>query len=70
MGNETTQNIPIEKGLRQGFILSSLLSNPYSEAIFVGTEAGIKISWEVVNNIRFTNDSSIHQVQVLISEAG
>lgn len=63
VGSETTQSFPIEKGVRQGCVLSPLLFNLYSEAVFESalkdTEDGIKINGQVVNNLRYADDTVI-----------
>ena len=54
----------IEKGLRQGCILSPCLSNLYAEYIMrnVGLEeaqAGINIARRNINNLRYADDTTV-----------
>ena len=60
----TTDWFQIGKGVPQGCILSPCLFNSYAEYIMrnAGLEeaqAGIKISWRNINNLRYTDDTSI-----------
>ena len=61
--NLTTDDIEIRRGVRQGCILSPLLFNLYSEAIFNETfedeDTGIRVNGVYVNNIRYADDSVI-----------
>ena len=63
VGQESTSYFPIEKGVRQGCVLSPLLFNLYSETIFdralSDTEDGIKINGQTVNNLRYADDTVI-----------
>lgn len=56
-----TEEIEIRRGVRQGCILSPLLFNLYSEAIFKESmeeeEAGIIINGETINNLRYADDT-------------
>ena len=60
-GHETTDWFQIEKGVRQGCILSPCLFNLYAEYIMrnAGLEerqAGIKIAGRNINNLRYADD--------------
>ena len=60
-GHGTTDWFQIEKGVRQGCILSPCLFNLYAEYIMSNagldeTQAGIKISQRNINNLRYAND--------------
>lgn len=61
--NQFTENIEIQRGVRQGCVLSPLLFNVYSEAIFQNTlsdsKEGISINGEILNNLRFADDTVI-----------
>ena len=63
-GHETTDWFQIGKGVRQGCILSLCLFNLYAEYIMrnAGLEeaqAGIKISWRNINNLRYADDTTL-----------
>ena len=59
--NQQTEEIEIRRGVRQGCILSPLLFNLYSEAIFRETLedelVGIVINGEIINNMRYADDT-------------
>ena len=61
-GHETTNWFQIGKGVRQGYILSPCLFNFYAEYIMriAGldeAQAGIKIAWRNINNLRYADDT-------------
>ena len=63
-GHGTTDWFQIEKGVRQGCILSSCLFNLYTEYIMriAGLEeaqAGIKIARRNINNLRYADDTTL-----------
>ena len=54
----------IEKGVRQGCILSFCLFNLYAEYIMQNvmldeSQAGIKIAWTNINNLRYADDTTV-----------
>ena len=60
-GHGTTDWFQIEKGIRQGSVLSPCLFNLYAEyfmrnAGLEETQAGIKISRRNINNLRYADD--------------
>ena len=62
-GQGTTDWFQIGKGVYQGCILSPCLFNFYAEYIMrnAGLEevqAGIKISWRNINNLRYADDTT------------
>ena len=63
-GHGTTDWFQIGKGARQGCILSSCLFNFYAEHIMRNagleeTQAGIKIAWRNINNLRYADDTTL-----------
>ena len=63
-GDGTTDWFQIEKGLRQGCILSPCLFNFYAEYIMRNTgqeeaQAGIKIAGRNINNLRYADDTTL-----------
>ena len=63
-GHGTTDWFQIGKGVREGCILSPCLFNFYAEYIMrnAGLEeaqAGIKIAWRNVNNLRYADDTTL-----------
>ena len=62
-GHKTTDWFKIGKGVRQDCILSLCLFNLYAEYIMrnAGLEeaqAGIKIAWRNINNLRYADDTT------------
>ena len=63
-GHGTTDRFQIRKGVHQGYILSPCVFNLYAEYIMRNTgldeaQAGIKIAWRNINNLRFADDTPI-----------
>ena len=63
-GRETTDWFQIGKGICQGCILSPCLFNFYAEYIMQDArldeaQAGIKIVWRNINNLRYTDDTTL-----------
>ena len=63
-GHGTTDWFKIEKGIRQGYILSPCLFNLYAEYIMRNagldeTQAGIKISRRNINNLRYADVTTL-----------
>ena len=63
-GRGTTDWFQIEKGVRQGCILSHWLINLYAEYIMRNTgldeaQAGIKIAGRNINNLRYADDTTL-----------
>ena len=63
-GHGTTDWFQIGKGVRQGCILSPCLFNFYAEYIMRNaglekTQAGIKIAWRNINNLRYADDTTL-----------
>ena len=62
-GHGTTDRFQIEKGVRQGCILSPCLFNLYTEYIMQNAgvdevQAGIKIARRSINNLRYSDDTT------------
>lgn len=57
------ENLTIQRGVRQGCILSPLLFNLYSEQIFKEAineiDSGIKVNGKYINNIRYADDTTV-----------
>ena len=63
IGHGTTDWFQIGKGVRQGCILSPLF-NFYAEYIMRNagleeTQAGIRIAWRNINNLRYADDTTL-----------
>ena len=63
-GHETTDWFQIGKGVCQGYILSPCLFNLYTEYITRNAgldeaQAGIKIAWRNINNLRYADDTTL-----------
>ena len=63
-GHGKTNWFQIRKGIRQGCILSPCLFNFYAEYIMINpvleeTQAGIKIARRNINNLRYTDDTTL-----------
>ena len=63
-GHGTADWFQIEKGIRQGYILSPCLFNLYAEYIMRNaglqeTQAGIKIVGRNINNLRYADDTTL-----------
>ena len=63
-GHGTTDWFKIEKGIRQGYILSPCLFNLYAEYIMRNAgldeaQAGIKIARRNINNLRYADNTTL-----------
>ena len=62
-GHGTADWFQVGKGVYQGYILSPCLFNLYAEYIMrnAGQEAqaGIKIAWRNINNLRYADDTTL-----------
>ena len=63
-GHGTTEWFHIRKGVCQGCILSPCLFNLYAEYIMRNAglkeaQAGIKIAWRNINNLRYADDTTL-----------
>lgn len=79
LGGNMSNNIRIRRGVRQGCVLSPLLFNLYSEAIFrvalEDVEMGIRVNGTWINNIRYADDTvliaeNMHDLQQLVDKIG
>ena len=64
-GYRTTDWFQIRKGVHQGSILSPCLFNLYEEYIMRNArldeaQAGIKIAWRNINNLRYGDDITLY----------
>ena len=64
IGHGTTDSFRIEKGVRQGCILSPCLFNFYAEYIMRNAgldeaQAGIKIAGRNINNLKYADDTTL-----------
>ena len=63
-GHGTIDWFEIKKGIREGCVLSPCLFNFYAEYIMQNAEldeaqAGIKIAWRNINNLRYADDTTL-----------
>ena len=58
-GRGTTDWFQIGKGVCQGCILSPCLFNFYAELLLEEAQAGIKIAGRNINNLRYTDDTTL-----------
>ena len=63
-GHGTTNWFQIRKGAHQGYILSACLFNLYAEYIMRNArleeaQAGIKIAWRNISNLRYADDTTL-----------
>ena len=63
-GQEITDWFQIGKGVCQGYILSPCLFSSYAEYIMRNpgleeAQAGIKIAWRNINNLRYADDTTL-----------
>ena len=64
VGHGTTDWFQIEKGMRQGYILSPCLFNLYAEDVMRNAgldeaQAGIKTAGRNINNLRYADDTTL-----------
>ena len=65
-GHRTTHWFQIGKGVHLGCVLSPCLFNLYAEYIMRNTgldetQAGIKIARRIINNLRYTDDTTLRE---------
>jgi len=79
LGDNMSNTIQVRRGVRQGCVLSPLLFNLYSEAVFQGAlrdvEMGIRVNGVWINNVRYADDTvliadNIHDLQQLVNVVG
>ena len=63
-GHGTMDWFQIRKGLHQGCIMSHCLFNLYADYIMLNagldeSQAGIKIAWRNINNLRYADDTTL-----------
>lgn len=61
VGDTLSDNVQIERGVRQGCIMSPTLFGRYTEDIFktVSSKMGIKVNGRIVNNLRYADDTAL-----------
>ena len=59
INNDISEPLKIERGVRQGFVLSPVLFNLYTDLIFrnIDQGPGIKIGGHTINNLRYADDT-------------
>ena len=59
INNDTSEPLKVEKGVRQGCVLSPALFNLYTDIIFrnIDQRPGIKIGGHTINNLRYADDT-------------
>ena len=59
INNDISEPLKIEKGVRQGCVLSPALFNLYTDIIFrnIDQRPGIKIGGHTINNLRYADDT-------------
>ncbi|CAH2217665.1 jg22922 [Pararge aegeria aegeria] len=73
--NEETEDLEINRGVRQGCILSPTLFKLYFETIFAeaieGLDCGVKINGRNINNIRYADEAvliaSLEDIQRIVT---
>lgn len=79
LGNNMSNTIQVRRRVRQGCVLSPLLFNLYSEAVFQeaskDVEMGIRVNGVWINNVRYADDTvliadNIHDLQQLVNVVG